>query len=167
MKGSLVLVLVLVLALSVLTTACGSIDDLVPTGPSSTLVNKLALAPEPAPGTAGTVQQIFNGTVRPVADGGPRCYFALYSCETYDFALNNSGGIDVTLSWQGNERALMVQLYRADVGLIHEDLARRGAAPTISFNRPDLAAMNYQLRVVSMETGNAIPFTLTLSRWEN
>jgi hypothetical protein len=161
MKGSLVVVL----ALSLLAGACGSIDDLAPTGPSSNLVTGLVLAPEPGP--AGPTQQVFTGTVKPVAEGGPRCYFAMYSCDTYNFTLNNAGGVDVTLSWQGNERALMVQLYREDVGLIHEDLARRGAAPTISFERPDLAAMNYQLRVVSMETGSAVPYTLTMSQWEN
>ena len=96
MKGSLVVVL----ALSLLAGACGSIDNLAPTGPSSALVNQLALAPDPAAGRTGAVRQVYTGAVRPIADGGPRCYFALYSCDTYDFTLKNPGGLDVTLSWQ-------------------------------------------------------------------
>ena len=161
MKGPLV---VAVLALSAATAACGGITNVMPTSPSATVSTNLALAPSPAPAPIPapvTARQVITGTVRPVADGGPRCYFGLYACETYNFSLSHDGGVEVGLTWTGNERALMVQLYRADVGLLHEDLARRGAAPTITFSRPDLAAMDYQLRVVSMETGNAVPFTLT------
>jgi hypothetical protein len=73
----------------------------------------------------------------------------------------------VTVEWQGGARDLMIQLYRADIGIVHEDLAPRGSAPRITFRRPDLAAMDYQLRVVSMQKDAAVPFTLTYTRWEN
>ncbi len=140
---------------------------MMPTSPSATFSTTRALAPEPTPAPAPGTRQVVSGTVKPVADGGPRCYFGLYACETYNFSLPNDGGVEVALTWNGNERALMIQLYRADLGLLHEDLARRGTTPTISFSRPDLAAMDYQLRVVSLETGNAVPFTLTYSTWEH
>ena len=77
------------------------------------------------------------------------------------------GGVDVTLAWEGGPRDLMIQLYRADVGLIHEDLAPRGGSSRITFRRPDLAPMDYQLRVVSMQKDVAISFMLTYTQFEN
>jgi hypothetical protein len=83
----------------------------------------------------------------------------------YPFTLTQDGGVDVTLTWQGNERALMIQLYRAGAGLVHEDLAPRGSEPRISFRRTDLEAMDYELRVVNIDNaGTTIPFTLTFTR---
>ena len=53
-----------------------------------------------------------------------------------------------------------------DGGLVHEDLARRGAPPRISFRRTDLDARDYELRVVNYDGVNTIPFTLTLKQWD-
>src|SRR4051794_5629548 len=115
MKGPLVVV---ALALSVATAACGGITNAMPTSPSATFSTNLALSPSPSPApapaptpAAGGASQVITGTVRPIADGGPRCYFGLYACETYNFSLTHDGGVDVALTWTGNERALMVQLY--------------------------------------------------------
>ncbi len=155
------------------TVGCSGMTGMVPTGPSASLSMSQSVfslppsadsGPTPTPGPA---PQVVTGTVAPLAAGGPRCYLGLYSCEVYNFSLASSGGVDVTLAWDGGDRDMMVQLYRADVGLIHEDVAPRGGASRITFRRPDLAAMNYQLRVVSLQKDAAIPFTLTYAPFEN
>jgi hypothetical protein len=72
----------------------------------------------------------------------------------------------VTLSWQGGARAMLIQLYRAGAGLIHEDLAPRDGSPTIAFRRVGLPAIEYELRVVNMEPEVAHRFTLGLTTWQ-
>jgi hypothetical protein len=78
--------------------------------------------------------------------------------------MRHDGVVEVTLAWEGGERALLIQLYEAGSRLVHEDLARRGAPPLISFRRTDLDARDYELRVVNYDGANTIPFTLTLKQ---
>ena len=66
----------------------------------------------------------------------------------------------------GGARAMLIQLYRAGAGLVHEDLAPRDSAPTITFRRVGLEPMEYELRVVNMEPNATHPFTLTLTTWQ-
>ena len=68
----------------------------------------------------------------------------------------------MTVNWEGDARALMVQLYWAGEGLAHEDVAPRDGPSRIWFRRPLMEASSYRLRVVSLEPGKAIPFTLTV-----
>jgi hypothetical protein len=89
-----------------------------------------------------------------------------YACERYRFALQKPGAVEVTLSWEGGARAMLIQLYVAGAGLIHEDLAPRDGSPTIAFRRVDLPAIDYELRVVNMEPNATHPFTLTLTTWQ-
>ena len=158
------------------TVGCSGMTGLMPTGPSQSLSTSLSTSqsafqsvpsmPPPAV-VSGPAPDVITGTVSPLDAGGPRCHLGLYSCEVYDFSLASEGGFDVMLAWEGGERALMIQLYRADVGLVHEDLAPRGGVSRITFRRPNLAAMDYQIRVVNLQRDAAIPFTLTVTRWEN
>lgn len=142
---------------------------MMPTGPSASLSasQSVSLSPMPPSAPTGPAPQVISGTVDPLAAGSPRCYLGLYSCEVINFSLASSGGVDVTLAWEGGNRDMMVQLYRADVGLIHEDIAPRSGTSRITFRRPDLSAMDYQLRVVSLQKDAAIPFTLTYMPFEN
>lgn len=144
---------------------------MMPTGPSASLssTSRSLTSPTPVADDVPTppAAQVITGTVDPLAAGGPRCYLGLYSCEVYNFSLASSGGVDVALAWEGGDRDMLVQLYRADVGLIHEDVAPRGGASRITFRRPDLTAMDYQLRVVSLQKDAAIPFTLTYTQFVN
>jgi hypothetical protein len=94
------------------------------------------------------------------------CYVERYACNVYGFAMRHDGAVEVTLTWEGGERALLIQLYEAGSRLVHEDLARRGAPPRISFRRTDLDARAYELRVVNYDGVNTIPFTLTLQKWD-
>ena len=157
-----------ILLFLVFTVGCSGMTGLTPTGPSQSLSpsQPLSLAPPPAV-VSGPLPDVITGTVSSLDAGGPRCHLGLYSCEVYNFPLASEGGFDVTLAWEGGERSLMVQLYRADVGLVHEDLAPRGGASRITFRRPNLAAMDYQIRVVNLQRDAAIPFTLSVMRWEN
>lgn len=77
-----------------------------------------------------------------------------------------NGAVEATLSWEGGARAMLIQLYRAGAGLVHEDLAPRDGAPTITFRRVDIEAMEYELRVVNMEPAVTHTFTLTLTTWQ-
>ena len=159
------------------TVGCAGMTSMMPTGPSASLSasqtvpfqesSRTTIAPAPAPAQTAPAPNVIVGTVNPVSTGGPRCHFDMYSCEVYAFSLASDGGVDVTLTWDGGERDLMVQLYRADLGLMHEDLAPRSGASRITFRRPDLGAQNYELRVVSLQRDAAIPFTLSFMRWEN
>jgi hypothetical protein len=149
------------------TVGCTGMTGLMPTGPSASLSasqNVSLLAP---PATQAPAPNVIVGTVNPIAAGGPRCYLGMYSCEVYPFSLASGGGVDVTLAWEGGQRDMMIQLYRADLGLVHEDLAPRTGPSRITFRRPDLGAMDYELRVVSLQRETAIPFTLEFSHWEN
>jgi hypothetical protein len=169
-----------VVALSLLGTACGGLTTLSPTAPSPMLSTPSAssqpsVASAPAPTHAigpdvpsGLVpsQQVIDGIVGPLANYSGPCYVERYACEKYRFALQKEGAVEVTLSWQGGARAMLIQLYRAGAGLIHEDLAPRDGSPTIAFRRVSLPAIEYELRVVNMEPNVAHPFTLTLTTWQ-
>jgi hypothetical protein len=48
---------------------------------------------------------------------------------------------------------------------VHEDVAPRDGAPTITFRRT-LPALDYELRVVNMEPAVTHPFTMTLTTWQ-
>jgi hypothetical protein len=176
---------VVVVALSLLFAGCGGLTALSPTAPSPA-ASSLAVSPQssvtsPPTGTApvpahavgpdvpaGLVptQQVITGAVGPLANYPAPCYVERYPCERYRFALQSEGAAEVTLAWQGGARAMLIQLYRAGAGLIHEDLAPRDGAPTITFRRVDLPAIEYELRVVNMEPDVTHPFTLTLTTWQ-
>jgi len=168
------------IGMSLLLTACGGFTNVSPTSPSPTVSAQVsttaaAQAPTPAPthavgpdvpaGMAPT-RQVISGSVGPLSSYPAPCYVGLYACERYRFTMQHDGAVEVTLSWQGGERAMLIQLYRAGAGLVHEDLAARGSAPTITFRRTDITAMEYELRVVNMESAAAHPFTLLLTTWE-
>ena len=169
-----------VVVLSVLLAGCGGLTTLSPTAPSSMLPmpaasSQVSIAPAPSPThvigpdvPSGMVasEQVITGTVGPLANYSAPCYVERYACEKYRFTLEREGAVEVTLSWQGGARAMLIQLYRAGAGLIHEDLAPRDGSPTIAFRRVSLPAIEYELRVVNMETNAAHPFTLTLSTWQ-
>jgi hypothetical protein len=168
-----------VVALSLLLTGCGGLTALSPTAPSSmlspTASSQLSVTPAPAPTPAigpevpsGLVpsEQVIAGTVGALANYSGPCYLERYACEKYRFSLQREGAVEVTLSWQGGARAMLIQLYRAGAGLIHEDLAPRDGSPTIAFRRVSLPAIDYELRVVNMEPNVAHPFTLTLTTWQ-
>jgi hypothetical protein len=168
-----------VVALSLLLTACGGLTAVSPTAPSTLLSTPVApqavVTAAPAPTHAigpdvpsGLVpsEQVIAGTVAPLANYSGPCYVERYACEKYRFSLQRDGAVEVTLSWQGGARAMLIQLYRAGAGLIHEDLAPRDGSPTIAFRRVNLPAIDYELRVVNMEPNVAHPFTLTLTTWQ-
>jgi hypothetical protein len=110
--------------------------------------------------------QVITGSVGPLASYGAPCYVGLYACERYGFTLQRQGAVEVTLSWQGGPRAMLIQLYRAGAGLVHEDVAPRDGAPTITFRRTGLESMDYELRVVNWEPEVAHAFTMTLTTWQ-
>jgi hypothetical protein len=167
-----------VVALSLLVTACGGLTTLSPTAPSSMMTpaaSQPSLTPAPAPTRtigpevpSGLVpsEQVITATVGPLANYSGPCYLERYACEKYRFSLQREGAVDVALSWQGGARAMLIQLYRAGAGLIHEDLAPREGSPSITFRRISLPAIEYELRVVNMESDVAHPFTLTLTTWQ-
>jgi hypothetical protein len=168
-----------VVALSLLLTGCGGLTTVSPTAPSSLMSTPVASQPSvtsaPAPTHAigpevpsGMLpsEQVITGTVGPLANYSGPCYVERYACEKYRFSLQREGAVEVTLSWQGGARAMLIQLYRAGAGLIHEDLAPRDGSPTIAFRRVSLPAIEYELRVVNMEPDVAHPFTLTLTTWQ-
>lgn len=108
-----------------------------------------------------------TGTVGPLASYTAPCYVGLYACERYRFTLlPQDGAVEVTLSWQGGARAMLIQLYRAGAGLVHEDLAPGNGAPMITFRRVGLEPMEYELRVVNKEPDAPHSFTLTLTTWQ-
>jgi hypothetical protein len=174
-----------VIGLSLLFTACGGLTTLPPTSPSPmSSAPATSLQTSVAPGGGGgtpapthavgpdvpsglvPLQRVITGTVGPLANYPGPCYVERYACEKYRFALEKQGAAEVTLSWNGGARAMLIQLYLAGAGLIHEDLAPRDGSPTITFRRVDLPATEYELRVVNMEPNVAHPFTLTLTTWQ-
>ena len=151
-------------------TSCGGMTTLSPVGPSATLAPTASTtAPPTAQPTAPTpaaslpISSLISGTVGPFLEGTPPCFADRYPCEVYDFSLLQEGSIEVTVTWEGSPRALMVQLYWAGEGLAHEDVAPRNGPSRISFQRPRMEAANYRLRVVSLEPDSTIPFTLALT----
>ena len=175
---------VVVIGLSLLLTACGGLTTLSPTAPSAAISSQTsAAAPAPTAPPASTApthavgpdvpaglvptQQVVTSAVGPLASYPAPCYVGLYACERYRFTLQHDGAVvEVTLSWQGAPRAMLIQLYRAGAGLVHEDVAPRDGAPTITFRRTGLEGMEYELRVVNMETDATHPFTMTLTTWQ-
>lgn len=146
------------------TVGCGG-TTLIPTSPSPVIASPVAPAPSPTP-APGPAQQVITGSVGPLRTGTPPCYLERYSCEVYGFSMRRDGAVEVTLTWEGGARALLIQLYEAGSRLVHEDLAPRGGPPHIWFRRTDLDARDYELRVVNLEPGTTIPFTLTLMQWD-
>jgi hypothetical protein len=147
-------------------TSCGGITTLSPTGPSSTrvpTVSTTAFPTAPAPAASLPTSRLIRGTVGPLLEGTLPCFADRYACEVYDFSLLQEGSIEVTVTWEGPPRAMMVQLYWAGEGLAHEDVAPRNGPSRISFQRPQMEAANYRLRVVSLEPGTTSPFTLALA----
>ena len=161
--------LCLVSASLLFVVSCGGMTALSPTGPSTAFAQAAgtgaspAPAPLPAPAPGAQTAQTISGVVRAVRDGAAPCWADRYPCEIYDFTLSQPGAIEVTLTWEGQPRALMVQLYWAGEGLAHEDVAPRTGPARINFRRPLMEAANYRLRVVSLEPDNTIPFALTIT----
>ncbi len=153
--------LVATLPLLVLIGSCAgrTATSSVPTAPSytpATLVRSAALSVVPG-------SLLIKGTIEPLLGETSPCFADRYNCEAYDFSLSKEGPIEVTVTWEGPSRAVLVQLYWAGEGLAHEDVAPREGPSRIWFRRPLMEAANYRLRVVSLEPESAIPFTLTLS----
>jgi hypothetical protein len=163
--------------------ACGGFTTVSPTSPSpaapSATISAPTSATSPAGGTAPVhavgpdvpsdlvpTQQVITGRVGPLAHYAAPCHVERYACEKYRFALDREGAVEVTLSWEGGARAMLIQLYRAGAGLLHEDVAPRDGAPAITFRRVGLPAIEYELRVVNMEPSVTHPFTLTLTTWQ-
>jgi hypothetical protein len=169
-----------VLAISVLVTGCGGLTALPPTSPSAlTAVQPFptSTAPFTTPAPAHTVgpdvpaglvpaTQVINAAVGPLTNYAAPCYVGLYACEKYRFTLQREGAVEVALAWQGSPRGMLIQLYRAGAGLLHEDVAPRDGAPTITFRRTSLEPMEYELRVVNWEPQATHPFTLTYTTWQ-
>ena len=167
-----------IILLTLFTVACGGFTTVAPTAPSSIPASSVssvspALTPAPAHSIgpdvpAGLIsnQQVISGSVGPLVPNAAPCYLERYSCERYRFTMDRNGAVEVTLTWDGGERAMLIQLYRAGAGLVHEDLAPRGGPPTIAFRRTDITAMDYELRVVNMEPTTTHAFNLTLTIWE-
>jgi hypothetical protein len=168
---------VVVVALALLLTACGGLTVLSPTAPSSaaSVQNSVtpsttgatpthAIGPDVPPGLASATQ-VITGTVGPLASYPAPCYVGLYACEKYQFTLARQGAVEVTLSWQGGARAMLIQLYRAGAGLVHEDVSQNGAS-SITFRRVGLEPMDYELRVVNWEPDVAHAFTMTVTTWQ-
>lgn len=165
------------------TTACGGFTTVAPSAPSANPSLSSATAGSAPPGPSGApapthavgpevpvglaaAQQVIAGAVAPLTPGSSACYLGRFACERYAFRMERDGAVEVSLQWQGGERAMLIQLYRAGGGLVHEDLAPRGGAPVITFRRTDIAAMDYELRVVNMEPDVSHAFTLTLTTWQ-
>lgn len=158
----------------VFVASCGGQTTLSPTGPSLTVATMVTPTPNapsiptpmptPMPTPAPAAPSIpISGVVGPLIDGAAPCFADRYACEVYDFSLARAGSIEVMLTWEGPARALMVQLYWAGEGLAHEDVAPRTGPSRISFTRPRMEAAHYRVRVVSLEPGSTIPFTLMLT----
>jgi hypothetical protein len=150
--------------------SCGGLTTLSPTAPSSALSSSITAAapavpaPAPNPGPVPVpASRTVSGVIGSVGSGAAPCWADRYPCQTYDFTLSQAGAIDVTVTWNGEPRALKVQLYWAGEGLAHEDIAPRTGPSRISFRRPMMEAANYRLRVVSLEPDHSIPFSLTVN----
>src|SRR5688572_596717 len=156
---------VLISVSTLILTSCSGMTALSPTGPSTTYAQAPVptASPAPAPAPVAPSAQTIAGVVRSVSAGAAPCWADRYPCEVYDFALPETGAIEVTVAWEGQPRALMVQLYWAGEGLAHEGVAPRTGPSIINFRRPLMEAANYRLRVVSLEPDNSVPFALTIT----
>ena len=166
------------IGLSLWLAGCGGFTNVSPTAPSTTLTTQTSVPSTPStpapthavgpdvPAGLAPTERVIAGTVGPLMSYAAPCYVGLYACERYRFTLlPQDGAVEVTLAWQGGARAMLIQLYRAGAGLVHEDLAPRDGSPTITFRRVGLEPMDYELRVVNMEPAATHPFTLTLTTW--
>ena len=149
------------IAAAVTVTSCGSIAPMSPTSP--TAVFAVPSAPPPGAPLAAAQSRPITGTVQPLTSYPAACWAGLYACEVFDFSTSREGPIEVNLAWDGAPRALRVQLYWVGGALAHEDIAPASGPSRISFMRPRMEAAAYRLRVVSLEPGTAIPFTLTIT----
>jgi len=166
--------------LALFLAGCGGMTSLPATAPSATLFPQsmvsasLPTAASPPTHTVGPdvpaglvpTQQVITGSVGPLASYPGPCYVGLYACERYRFTLQRQGAVEVTLSWQGGPRGMLIQLYRAGAGLVHEDVAPRDGAPTITFRRTGMEPMEYELRVVNWEPDVSHAFTMSLTTWQ-
>jgi len=107
-----------------------------PTAPSVVPAGPTAVA-APVVSRPGREMQ---GVLGPFGAGAQTCFADLFPCQTFDFSLSQEGPIEVTLTWQGNARALFVQLYWQGRWLAHEDVAPREGPSEISFIRPRMEA---------------------------
>lgn len=156
-------------------TACEGLTTILPASPSSATfpavknavgsTPALPVGPDVPAGLVATTQSM-TGSVGPLTSDVPPCYLERYACEKFSFTMQRDGAVEVTLTWSGNERAMLIQLYRAGGGLVHEDLAPRGGPPQITFRRTDITSMEYELRVVNMEPFATHSFDLRLTTWE-
>ena len=144
--------------------SCGGMTNLAPTAAS-------ALPPHSAPQGSGASPsagpfplsgQEVQGTIGPFPPGARACFADLFPCEVFTFSLPHEGPVALTMSWDGNPRALFVQLYWAGRWLAHEDVAPREGPSQISFVRPIMEANSYELRIVSREPQSAIPYRLVV-----
>jgi hypothetical protein len=142
----------------VFVASCGGTTLMTPTTPSAPAAMASAVSEGPSllPGRE------MHGVLGPFPDTAPRCFADLFPCETFDFSLDAEGPIEVALAWEGSSRAVFVQLYWEGRWLAHEDVAPAGGPPQIVFLRTSMEANRYQLRLVSREPAQAIPFTLVL-----
>jgi hypothetical protein len=158
--------LIAIAASVVFATACGGVTSLSPSGPSvgyNPVVVPSAEAPSPAPAAPVAAGGQFTGAVGQLEEGAEPCFADRFECDVYDFEKVEGGPIEVTLTWEGAPRALMVQLYWAGEGLAHEDVAPRTGPSAIHFRRPMMEAASYRIRVVNVEGEAVIPYTLTLA----
>ena len=168
-----------ILLSTLLTAACGGFTTVAPTAPSGTapLASVTSVSPISTPAPAHSIgpdvptgllanQQVISGSVGPLTSDVAPCYVERYACQKYQFTMQRNGAVEVTLAWEGGERAMLIQLYRAGAGLVHEDVAPRGGPPTISFRRTDIPPMDYELRIVNMEPNTTHAFTLTMTLWQ-
>ena len=142
--------------LLVFAVSCSGMTALQPTAAS-------ALPPGPTAAASPVVSQPgreIQGVLGPFDAGAQTCFADLFPCQTFDFSLSQEGPIEVTLTWQGSARALFVQLYWQGRWLAHEDVAPREGPSQISFLRPRMEATDYQIRLVTRQPGQAIPFRL-------
>jgi hypothetical protein len=146
------------LVLSIFAASCSGATALSPTAASVAVPGPTAVE---IPATTLSGREI-QGTLGPFDGEAQPCFANLFPCEVFDFTLSREGPIEVTISWQGNARALFVQLYWQGQWLAHEDVAPREGPSQISFLRPRMEANDYQLRIVSREPTVAIPFRLML-----
>jgi hypothetical protein len=81
--------------------------------------------------------------------------------------MQKDGAVEITLTWQGAPRAMLIQLMRVSGGIVQEDIAPVDGPPLISFRRTGITPQDYEIRVVNMDPTIATqPFTLDLTTWQ-
>ena len=138
--------------------SCGGMTQLSPAAPSPLPAGSISNVTQPP--AVPSLDRAIQGTLGPFDDEATPCFADLFPCERFNFSMTHEGPIEVTLTWEGDSRALFVQLYWEGRWLAHEDVAPRGGASRIAFLRPKMEPNDYELRIVSREPTLAIPFTL-------